>query len=394
MTVYEALSILEISGSYDEKELKRVWRELAKKYHPDNFKYDEERKKAEDKLKQINIAYEILLNNIEINTNFSQTYDNYYQDNRTVVFNMKIAKKELLRKYQAKKYKITLSIWVFYIDEIILDFTVKDYSTVDEINYNYQKALENIISIYKEFEEEFYQKNQINKDEIIETINYNCSFDDFFEQLLKIKEKYGFENVFLRKIEEATEKYKYYAGYDMARAEIEAQKRKKYNKKVGILQKNIDIFTIEELYKLMQVFLKQLEDEIEEIFSQVFVIKNKIDKLESIVYETNDTEIINEFIAWKANFERGQLFEDALNGLEHFELLIRCKKVLKSVNINNTFSDSDIIYYGIDDKYYNKIKLDSDVIDDIDLLLDLGHNISDDIDTDKPNVLKFNRKKK
>ena len=98
---------------------------------------------------------------------------------------MKIAKKELLRKYQAKKYKITLSIWVFYIDEIILDFTVKDYSTVDEINYNYQKALENIISIYKEFEEEFYEKNQINKDEIIETINYNCSFDDFYEQLLK-----------------------------------------------------------------------------------------------------------------------------------------------------------------------------------------------------------------
>lgn len=72
--------------------------------------------------------------------------------------------------------------------------------------------------------------------------------------------------------------------------------------------------------------------------------------------------------------------------------MIKRKKVLKSLNINNTVNDRS--YYGIDDKYYNKIKLDSDVIDDIDLLLDLGHNISDDIDTDKPNVLKFNRKKK
>lgn len=45
MTVYEALSILEISSSYDEKELKIVYRKLAKKYHPDNFKDDEERKK-------------------------------------------------------------------------------------------------------------------------------------------------------------------------------------------------------------------------------------------------------------------------------------------------------------------------------------------------------------
>ena len=144
----------------------------------------------------------------------------------------------------------------------------------------------------------------------------------------------------------------------------------------------------------MQVFLKELEDEIEKIFSQVFVIKNKIDKLEAIVYETNDTEIINEFIAWKTNFERGQLFDDTLNEFEHFEMLIKRKKVLKSLNIK-TVSDSS--YYGIDDKYYNKIKLDSDIINNIDLLydrLDLGHNISDDIDTDKPKVLKFNRKKK
>ena len=55
MTVYEALEILEISGSYDEKELKIVYRKLAKKYHPDNFKDDKERIKAEEKLKQINI---------------------------------------------------------------------------------------------------------------------------------------------------------------------------------------------------------------------------------------------------------------------------------------------------------------------------------------------------
>ncbi len=56
MTVYEALEILEISGSYDEKELKIVYRKLAKKYHPDNFKDDKERIKAEEKLKKINIS--------------------------------------------------------------------------------------------------------------------------------------------------------------------------------------------------------------------------------------------------------------------------------------------------------------------------------------------------
>lgn len=385
MTVYEALNILEISGSCDEKELKIVYRKLAKKYHPDNFKDDKERKKAEDKLKQINIAYETLLNNKDRSD---------YKENIDIVFNYKMEKIEGLKKYQIKKYGQLFPNYVFYINEIIRIFGTKLYNTVREVDCSYNNSLTEILKVYLKFQNEFYQRYNIDEKEVTNRVNYNCSFDEFYEQLLKIKEKYSIENVFLRKIEEATEKYEYYAGYDIARAEIEAQKRKKYNEKVGILQKNIDIFTIEELYKLMQNFLKELEDEIEEIFSQVFVIKNKIDKLESIVYETNDTEIINEFIAWKANFERGQLFEDALNGFEHFEMLIRCKKVLKSVNINNTVSDSDIIYYGIDDKYYNKIKLDSDIIKNIDLFYknkNLDSYIIDDIDTDKSKVY---RKKK
>lgn len=46
MTVDEALEILEISGSYDEKELKIVYHKLAKKYHPDNFNDDKEKNKS------------------------------------------------------------------------------------------------------------------------------------------------------------------------------------------------------------------------------------------------------------------------------------------------------------------------------------------------------------
>lgn len=105
MTVYKALDILEISGSYTENELKIVYRKLAKKYHPDNFKDDIERIKAEEKLKQINIAYETLLNNKEKNTNFNYTYHNYDKENRDEVFNQKMAKKELLNNIKQKSTK-------------------------------------------------------------------------------------------------------------------------------------------------------------------------------------------------------------------------------------------------------------------------------------------------
>lgn len=376
MTVYEALEILGINDSYDEKELKRVRRELAKKYHPDNFNDDNERRKAEEKLKQINIAYETLLNNKNRNANFNYTYHNYYQENRTAVFNQKISKRALLIKYRAKKYKITLSKWASYINEIILEFTVEAYNTVDEVNSSYQEALKRIVNLYKELQREFFEKHIINESVISETINYSCSLDDFYEQLLKIKNKYSIGNVFLRKIEEVTEKYKYYAGYDIARAEIEVQKRKKYNERVGFLQKNIDIFTIEGLYKLMQTFLKQLEDEIKEIFSKAFDIKNKIDNLESTVYETNDTEIINAYMTLKINFENGQLFKASLNQIEYVKSMIRRKKVLSSVNIK-TVSDSS--YYVLSD--VQKIKLNNNKLD----YLNLKDNIIDDKYIDKIN---------
>jgi len=48
--------ILEINETANEKEIKKAYRKLAKKYHPDMNK----EKEAEDKFKEINAAYEIL----------------------------------------------------------------------------------------------------------------------------------------------------------------------------------------------------------------------------------------------------------------------------------------------------------------------------------------------
>lgn len=54
--------ILEISQNATLNEIKRKYRELAKKYHPDKFSNtsDEEKKQAEDKFREINEAYSIL----------------------------------------------------------------------------------------------------------------------------------------------------------------------------------------------------------------------------------------------------------------------------------------------------------------------------------------------
>ena len=104
MTVYEALEILNISSSYTLKELKIVYRKLAKQYHPDNFKDDKERIKAEEKLKQINIAYETLLNNKDRSD---------YKENVDVVFNYMMERIEVLKIYQLKNMDNSFQIMFF-----------------------------------------------------------------------------------------------------------------------------------------------------------------------------------------------------------------------------------------------------------------------------------------
>ncbi len=50
---------LDINKKADEKEIKKAYRKLAKKYHPDTYKGD--KKDAEEKFKEISEAYEVLI---------------------------------------------------------------------------------------------------------------------------------------------------------------------------------------------------------------------------------------------------------------------------------------------------------------------------------------------
>lgn len=310
MTIYDALDILKISSNYTEKELKIVYRKLAKQYHPDNFKGDIERKKAEEKLKQINIAYETLLNNKDRSD---------YKENVDVVFNYMMERIEVLKIYQLKKYVQLFPNYVFYINEIIRNFSQKTYNTVSDVDSNYLSALTKIIIVYKDFEKEFYEKNGINKDEVVETINYNCSFDELYEKLLEIKEKYSIENVLLRKIEQLTEKYKYYAGYDIARAEIDVTMKKAYNKILEWHHQHLENFD-----SMVKRYFNNIDDVVDMLISEAFSLQYKINNLKDRVEKTDDEEIVGEYINLKINFDEGQLFSktnDEINMIEEMIII-------------------------------------------------------------------------
>ncbi|HOJ12845.1 MAG TPA: DnaJ domain-containing protein, partial [Clostridiales bacterium] len=58
MNPYEVLGVKE--GANDE-EIKRAYRELVKKYHPDQYRDNPLAKLAEEKLREVNEAYEYLM---------------------------------------------------------------------------------------------------------------------------------------------------------------------------------------------------------------------------------------------------------------------------------------------------------------------------------------------
>jgi curved DNA-binding protein CbpA len=72
--------ILDISPDASLEEVRRAYRDLVKVWHPDRFQHDPQlQKKAQDKLKQINIAYEALCSTLSDQTEKTSNNGSYTQ---------------------------------------------------------------------------------------------------------------------------------------------------------------------------------------------------------------------------------------------------------------------------------------------------------------------------
>ncbi|MCL1859748.1 MAG: J domain-containing protein [Oscillospiraceae bacterium] len=69
--------ILEINRSATDEEIKKAYRELAKKYHPDNFKDNPLSDLASEKMKSINEAYDQIQKEKAYNSTQNNNYYNY-----------------------------------------------------------------------------------------------------------------------------------------------------------------------------------------------------------------------------------------------------------------------------------------------------------------------------
>ena len=194
MNFEKALRILGLNSNFTEEELKKAHRELANKYHPDRNKSPE----AEAMMKDINEARDYLANyfrmfknNYTRNTsqssaNNSREAEMYYQEKLDELSN--------IAKFDFNKYKVSNKIKVVIdaIKQIVHYYSIyaKNKKEKEIVHQEYEEYLKMIKYRFKELTAKFYKENGIDEKIVKETINYNCSLEELYEQLLKIRNKY------------------------------------------------------------------------------------------------------------------------------------------------------------------------------------------------------------
>ena len=149
-------SVLGISESATDEEVKNAYRELAKKYHPDNYENSELADFASEKMKEINLAYDTIIEerrNKRKNSDgvyASTGYSSEYPDVRRLINNNRVADAEQILdgiprdKRSAEWY--FLKSMVFYKKGFLEDaFSyIETACQMDSENKEYQSAYNHI----------------------------------------------------------------------------------------------------------------------------------------------------------------------------------------------------------------------------------------------------------
>lgn len=337
MTKYEALRILGLDEYASEEEIKKAYRNLAKKYHPDNFTEGSfEQKKAIEKMQEVNNAKDTLdkiMKNGDKQNNYQQSRN--YQQSYMDIEKYKKEMVEKLSRYNSSNSSINdLTNYHNEIVLIIFNFEsyIKDFTNKQKIDNAYNLFKISIKDIFEKLKLDFFKKYEINESTIIETINYECNLEEFYKQLLKIKEKYDLKEIYRKKIEQDLHDYKLRVGYDYLKEYIE----------IGI--NNILIRLKTNNYTNYEEELKKGKKEIDEVFDLYFSYITQFNEIRKFLDSESLTNIkISEiYTLFKSTWDRfnnhtslydtGENLEKINSLIEEYKKHKQLLKELQSLN--------------------------------------------------------------
>lgn len=297
MTYTRALNILGLD-ELTEEQLKKAYRDLAKKYHPDNYMECSEAESlaAEDKMKEVNEAHDFLDkllkgNDIEVyRTVILAKMKSYYQ-------NMTVGDKDLINgiKNIADMY----------------GFLLRVRTQKEGINDVFKQFLIEVKEFYKTYQERYYEDNFIYESDVTEEINYDSSAQDFYKQLCRIKERYSRKDAFLKRVDYECLKYQFYDTYN-----------ERIKVLIGVVKNNIRLRAENNKYDKMDEYILAMHEEIEGIFASIAEINSAIASFQEEVTKINDSKIIAAFNKLKKDNEVGKPIADIKRAISELREMI------------------------------------------------------------------------
>ncbi|KAA8674063.1 J domain-containing protein [Clostridium sp. MT-14] len=159
--------VLEVKENASKEEIKKAYRNLAKKYHPDQYDNNPLRDLAESKMREINEAYDYLMKN-NPNNSYENTGDNSYSGNGSAMYqsvenninsgNFRDAESELLRM-GTRDAEWNYLMGILNMRKGWYNDAYNNLSTacrLDPNNFKYQSALNRLSGMNSSYRQPYY----------------------------------------------------------------------------------------------------------------------------------------------------------------------------------------------------------------------------------------------